>query len=288
MCLIIYAPKGQHVRREHFYKASQDNNDGIGIMSMDGIEKFLGRKKTKRAYAYARSLADAGVPYAVHFRYATHGRVSRENTHPFEIPGTPYYMMHNGILWTHKDATEDRSDTAIFAQDIMPIYMDWKDSDDHAGWKETLCLEADYSRLVLLDSNTGKFEIVNEKLGDWFGGLWFSNLYSCYDAPLPPLYLTAAMASKATSAPQHTPMASGPAVDYSDETETAGQFYRRRVRELRDGSKFDWHDSSTWSKYPLPGSWDDRFPLAEDRDGPDYDATDDRMVDPTDGVQHYI
>jgi len=43
--------------------------------------------------------------------------------------------------------------------------MAWKESRDDAGWKDTLALEADYSRLLLMSASSGKFDIINETLG---------------------------------------------------------------------------------------------------------------------------
>lgn len=284
MCLIIYAAEAALIPREQFWRGAQDNNDGIGIMSTDGVEKFLGRKMVRRAYAYARSLAAAGIPYGVHFRWATHGRVGKPNTHPFEIPGTAYWMMHNGILWTSSEATDDLSDTAIFARDVMPLYMDWKQSGVDDAWLPTLEKEADYSRLLLLNEDSGEFAIVNEDLGQWDHGFWYSNAYSFAlgSKPkvrtVPKAVYANTYASPGTELPRwpfgEVPGPSGPGVDMrSDDERLEEWYYRTRAAEMR-GTRLP-----GWGDYPLPGSWDDRHALAEDL--PDaYDALD--------GVQQYV
>lgn len=178
MCLIIYAPDATLPTRDQFTDAGQCNPDGIGVMSSDGVVKFNGRKKTRRAWRYIRTLADAGIPYAVHFRWATHGRVSASNTHPFEIPGHNAYMMHNGILWTSAVATESDSDTAIFARSIAPDIL------GRPGWQHDMGHEANGNRLLFMLAD-GTFEIINRSLWTRHAGIWFSNTYSC-DIPLPP------------------------------------------------------------------------------------------------------
>lgn len=268
MCLIIYSPDGQEIPRQNFWQGAADNQDGIGIMSMDGTEKFNGRKQCKRAYAYARKLVAAGLPYAVHFRFATHGRISKENTHPFEIPETDWYMMHNGILWTHKLANEEVSDSAIFAYDVMPRYMARKNQ--APGWMDELEREIDYSKLLLMNLVTGETLIANDWLGTWQEGLWYSNDYSMgsgYTVPQMPAHYTHPVA-----APVDT-----------DAESLEAWYYQAKARELRQSGRsgFDWHDSSTWSKFPIPGSWDDRFPLADERDGVEHS-------DPLNGVQQYV
>lgn len=285
MCLIIYSKHGEEIPRDHFWQGSLDNNDGIGIMSIDGVEKFLGRKKTKRAYAYARSLSNAGIPYAVHFRWATHGKIGQFNTHPFEIPGTPYYMMHNGVLWTSSLATDDLSDTAIFARDVMPLYVDWRDSSDPDGWLMTLEKEAAYNRLVLLNTESGEFDIVNESLGDWLNGCWYSNLYSVPKRHRPKaanriLSATSLSRSIIDATARHAmPMPAGPTMHAEDDADRLEEwYYKQRAKELSG-------ELPGWGDYPLPGSWEDRHALAEDR--PDvYDDRD--AADPMDGVQQYV
>jgi hypothetical protein len=285
MCLIIYAKAGQEIPRSHFWMGAKDNADGIGIMSTDGVEKFLGRKQTRRAWRYAQELVTAGLSYAVHFRWATHGEVGRANTHPFEIPGSDLYMMHNGILWTAGMATDAESDTAIFARSIMPSYAQaMREGCD--SWKWQLASEVDYSRLVLMDIGTGVVEIVNESLGDWLNGIWYSNLSSVPAADKPHrTQYSPAMAGYCASLAR-TPTrdvkrhyASGPnmgpgaAVD--DDTDADAEWYylaKARARHAEAGGKFDWHDRRTWDQYPIPGSWDDRHALTDETAGaPDDD-----------------
>lgn len=291
MCLIIYSPTGNLVPQAHFMTGAKDNDDGIGVMSTEGVEKFIGRKRTRRAWRYVRSLADKGLPHAVHFRFATHGRVGNANTHPINIPDSTVYMMHNGVLWTAVTATEEASDTAIFARSVMPIYLDMMQTGQE--WKRPLEMEAASNRILLMDIETGSVDLINEHLGDWVAGFWYSNLYSMPWADLPPAYRKTRRASYANAATFYKPtpraaLPSGPTLTAT----TAGDeeyFYRQAVQKTYNTRRggFDWHDRRTWDSFPIPGSWDDRFPLAEStspEQEPDEPTTDDAM----DGVQQYI
>jgi glutamine amidotransferase len=54
-----------------------------------------------------------------HARLATHGSMTLDNCHPFPVGGdTQTYLGHNGILPVLEDKT-DRSDTRIFAEDVL-------------------------------------------------------------------------------------------------------------------------------------------------------------------------
>jgi hypothetical protein len=297
MCLIIHSPHGKAIPDDHFNAGARDNDDGIGIMSTDGIAKFVGKRRTKKARRYARRLAEAGIPFAVHFRWATHGRVGRANTHPFEIPGTDVYMMHNGVLWTAKDATDDESDTAIFARAVMPEYLQLSDTDPQ--WKAQLELESSYSKLLLMNAVTGEWDIVNEYLGDWLGGLWYSNLYSVPWKDLPyklqkahsKKYFSSALTGNtnltATTSYALPSLPSGPTLRTGDDSdELEDWYYQARARQARrDRGGFDWHDRDTWDRYPIPGSWDDRFPPSDEIQGLSNPDDDDDVMD---GVQSYV
>lgn len=176
MCLIAYSPKGAMVDRSILAYAYNQNPDGIGIMSVSGIEKFMGRKALKRARRYLESyLVPEETPYAIHFRWATHGAIQMSNTHPYEAPTGLHWVMHNGVInLTASEATKDESDTAVFVRKYM---TDIPAFDDKAyftalgykiGWSNKLCI---------MDSN-GDFILCNDDAGTWIDGIWFSNTYS--------------------------------------------------------------------------------------------------------------
>lgn len=312
MCLIIYSPTCQVPVRKVFSEAAQNNPDGIGVMSADGVRKFVGKRKARRAYGYIQALARDAIPYAVHFRWATHGRVSRENTHPFEIPGTGRWLMHNGVLWTATLASEAVSDTRIFADQIAPDLL----QRNPKGWQREMADEAAGNRLLVMSEDGSQFDIINKALWTKAGGLWYSNQYSC-DIPgvrTPGVtwidssrgYLPARYDSRGVAGP------SGPTLNWTptgyradEDTESGWQYsdsdddealveraglwddwdseYKARLAEGYDydeaeelaniavarlareaasprasvppvKSGFDWHDSATWTRYPIPGT----------------------------------
>lgn len=176
MCLIAYVKAGAAIPEEYFRAAAYDNEDGIGVMSADGVEKFLGRKMVKRAWRYTRRLQEANHEFAVHFRFATHGRVALANTHPFRTPDGGSYVMHNGILsnYTPADKYGDMSDTRLMIEKVMDgvnVLSDeeyWKSLEDHIGFGNKLCV---------MDRD-GNFRLVNEYAGDWIDHVWYSQTYS--------------------------------------------------------------------------------------------------------------
>jgi hypothetical protein len=204
--------------QDDFKTAAIDNSDGIGVMSADGIAKFSGRKGTRRAYAYCRKLSRAAIPFGVHFRYATHGAVSRALTHPFQVPETQDYVMHNGIIGeTARFATATDSDTSIFVREFMPYYPCRKT--ERADWLADVSMDTYGSRLLVMSADGADFDIVHADAGDWCEGIWYSNNYSLVSAATKPIH------------------------------------YRRAVSlvkqyKLTPARQFDWQDFNTWDLYP--------------------------------------
>ena len=179
MCLIVYVPEGKAIPRETFQYAGTQNDDGIGVMSAaDGVRKFFGRKKLKRARRYSQYLSGKGITHGVHFRWRTHGDMSVDNIHPFAVPNTRAWFMHNGVIQqTAHKATADKSDTRLYVDSLAaPVTVDpavpcefWGEVESALGWQ---------NRALVMYEDTGVFYILNEKGGEWIDGCWYSNTYS--------------------------------------------------------------------------------------------------------------
>jgi hypothetical protein len=176
MCLIAYVPAGKALTRAVFDNANSVNNDGIGIMSVKGVQKFFGSKALKRARAYAADLAKEGLPHAVHWRYATHGSRGMALCHPFKLPiETDAYLMHNGVISsTAKDATEDASDTLLFVNKLT----DAPTSHEPLEYWNKVCDDIGSGNKACVMYPGGHFIILNKDKGTEIDGIWYSNLYS--------------------------------------------------------------------------------------------------------------
>lgn len=172
MCLIAYAPKGQMIPRHVLSHAAFQNDDGIGIMSKLGVNKYLGKKMVKKARRYIETvLVPENIPYAIHFRWATHGDVNLDNTHPYKTPEGTHYVMHNGIIsLTTAESSAAESDTAVYVRKYLAEMdkFDPKRTGAHIGYS---------NKLVIMDKS-GNFVVCNESQGDWIEGVWYSNTYS--------------------------------------------------------------------------------------------------------------
>jgi len=172
MCLIMYSPEGQLPPQQVWQDASKDNPDGVGVMSERGIVKWVGRKGYNKAWRHINRLSKAGVPYAVHFRWRTHGATSRDMCHPHQTE-LGSYVMHNGVLGpTSNAATSDKSDTALYVDWFLHGISDWQPVqpliEAHIGIG---------NKFVIMDERK-QFHIFNEYVGVYHRGIWYSNDYS--------------------------------------------------------------------------------------------------------------
>ena len=180
MCLLMVT-MGQVPDYNSIVNASNNNPDGFGyaIHYGDRIITSRGMNAQRTIDKFFDALDGAGTDFVAmyHARITTHGDSIIENAHPFRVGGRKDIILgHNGMLPIHPKQGDRRSDTRIFAEDILPNLgvesLDDKDSFKRLeGW-------AAGSKLAIL-TNAPELRdsvyIVNEDLGTWDKDVWWSN-----------------------------------------------------------------------------------------------------------------
>lgn len=141
MCLIIIGDSINDVH-EHvsFVDAWRANEDGAGVCYLKNGRIYM-RKGIMRLKDLIHSVnrVPKQCPVAIHLRLATHGGVSRENTHPFSVKDN--YLMHNGVISSlGKSGKHGESDSAHLARILAKL--------------------PERDRLPLLESVSGKFAYI--------------------------------------------------------------------------------------------------------------------------------
>lgn len=184
MCMIAYRPysgdkRGGNIPHRVIDTAIGRHPDGFGLAwrewTDDGPvlrhEKFgPGQRK---AFRKALKRVDRSpVEYVAHFRFATHGPKAAPWSHPYEYTdpaGERVLVFHNGVISIATGPQE--SDTEVFVRDVLAHLQPrwWTD----LGIVRLVSLAIDWSRLVIMTAT----ETVNlqEKAGEWDGGLWYSS-----------------------------------------------------------------------------------------------------------------
>lgn len=142
MCVIIYKPRKVYLQEQTIRKAWTTNPHGAGF-----IAKRKEQTVMHKGFMSVETLIQAVESYkkwelVLHFRLATHGAKTPENTHPF-ICGKSM-LFHNGILSSFGESGD-------------------KGISDSMDFANLLSFLPEKDRLKLLEEVNGKFAYVSDK-----------------------------------------------------------------------------------------------------------------------------
>lgn len=172
MCLLIYKPADKPIPEDHLKTAWESNGDGAGLAWPSEQNNIIRIKKGfMKHQPLIQSIASRQQSeLLIHLRFATHGLKDSTNTHPFRI-NEHLVFAHNGVL-TEMPKEKERSDTRIFVEDVIrPLLGTQKEVHP---W-QLLILEMALGRDKGLIMGPTTSYILNESLGSWEGGIWYSN-----------------------------------------------------------------------------------------------------------------
>lgn len=182
MCLLLVCSPNSIPKKQDLQTASCNNPHGFGyaIVTPDGIITGRGMSSRKVINKFLEARKRYPESYAMfHARYATHGVKNEDNCHPFKVPSEyPTYLGHNGVLDIHINAGDRRSDTRVFAEDVLPAMGGVTALDDDNVWR-MVSKWASGSKIAIFTLDPSAKDvvyIVNENLGHWDNaGIWWSN-----------------------------------------------------------------------------------------------------------------
>ena len=197
MCLLVVCEPNSTPKASDLHAGACSNPHGYGFAIVaDGqiiSERSMSAKKSIARFIELREQYPSG--YAMwHARYATHGVKNEQNCHPFMVGGSDLtYLAHNGMLDVSIEHGDRRSDTRVFAEDVLPKIGGVSALDDDTIWT-MISKWASGNKIAVLTldpSAKHKFYLINENLGTWDDeGVWWSNAshkpkpVSYYTAPL--------------------------------------------------------------------------------------------------------
>lgn len=189
MCLVIANLDGREIPVQYIRSAYRTNHHGFGIMYVKNNELFMqkGMFSVDQVIGMITKMESQKSPYVAHFRMATQGSQSSKNAHPFHITSKMkgVAMVHNGVFHDSRltHTREDKSDTHLLA-DWIKTNLGTKITLNELFTVEIPALKnhfpsdmKSYNKLVFMNGH-GQINIMNEGLGTWIDGVWYSNIYS--------------------------------------------------------------------------------------------------------------
>lgn len=180
MCLLMVS-MGQVPDYKHISNANINNPDGFGFAVHTGDRIITSRGMNPQSVVdkFYDTLDKAGKDFVAiyHSRITTHGDSILENAHPFRIGGRKDLILaHNGMLPVHPRAGDKRSDTRIFAEDIITnMGIEMLDDKHSFARLEDWAAGSKIAILSTAPELRDSVYIVNEHLGEWVDDIWWSN-----------------------------------------------------------------------------------------------------------------
>lgn len=186
MCILSYIPGGIEADDRvvtDLWNGGVQNGDGHGwaIVTNAGVimRRTLSLDEAIESFAEARERRPEGDAL-FHSRWATHGSVRTGLCHPFLVGDDHRTVLaHNGVIRAATPTKgDDRSDTQIFASEIVPKRFRRL---DRPGVQAALAAYIGTTNKVLILTSNPRYEqtayLFGESRGEWDSetGIWHSN-----------------------------------------------------------------------------------------------------------------
>ena len=178
MCTIILKrAEGAKIQDKQYQAAIRANGHGVGIMFFKGrkihVEK-IDNSKTSIAdtIEHIKKITENENEFAIHFRFATHGKVSLANCHHFFFPHNKRCLMHNGILPKANILSDNGkiTDTEGYINKVLCPELVKRRAID---WDDVAFNIGAHNKFVVAENK--KFIVVNSESGIELDGNWYSN-----------------------------------------------------------------------------------------------------------------
>ena len=173
MCIAIMKPQGKIISKKTLQECYKNNPDGAGFMFSSNKELHIkkGYFDFKEFYEEYKKYQDKKC--VIHFRIKTHGKIDKDNCHPFRINNSLAFI-HNGIISGFGGNV--KSDTVEFNEQVLQgLVSKWGNlSLFEKPVTKLIQASIGHSKLVFLDRHNNH-NIINENMGEWHKGVWYSN-----------------------------------------------------------------------------------------------------------------
>ena len=178
MCVAVLKPEKSTIDDSTIRKCWETNPDGGGLMYVNN-GKIIVKKELENVESFIKKYHES-LPFfqsdvILHFRIGTSGLMNLENTHPHKV-NENVYMVHNGIIDRCTEVNSKFSDTMKFCKFISHLPNDFMKNN---SLMELITGYIETDKMIFLD-DLGNTRIINESLGKWVNGNWYSNTHWQY------------------------------------------------------------------------------------------------------------
>ena len=184
MCMLCVIPPNLTPDRDKLENSALNNPDGFGFALAIPEEDRIHVETTMNPDTSINRFLEMRAMYPDtwalwHARLATHGSTNIDNCHPFRVGGDSRTVLaHNGILPVLIQTGDKRSDTRVFAEDVLPTIGGVKalDNEQIFNVMEEFCSGSKVCILTLDPLAEHTCYVINEKAGKFDDtGVWWSN-----------------------------------------------------------------------------------------------------------------
>jgi len=185
MCICVYAPAGKKIPREYLENSWEVNSDGAGLMFVRDKKLYVYKELWDKEaffeyYEHMYEVFGEASPFVLHFRIITHGKIDLLNCHPHKV-NENLAFVHNGIIsGVGATMNGEKSDSVLFGEKYLRGLPEG--ALDNESIRLLIADKCGSSKLVFLD-NIGNVYMINDNLGEWNEGIWYSN--SSYKSSAP-------------------------------------------------------------------------------------------------------
>ncbi len=173
MCVAIVLPPEKEIEEDILRACFIANSQGAGYgfykdPDTPVIDKgYMTFKPFYEAFSKARE-ENKDKTFLIHFRIRTHGAVSPENCHPFQLDNA--MLAHNGVCYGFGELSSGKSDTFELADEIRDVHVD--DFEELANGITDIFNSSAFAFLT----KTGKVILAGTNKGRVSAdGIWYSN-----------------------------------------------------------------------------------------------------------------
>ena len=186
MCIAILNQSVKTLTKESLKNSWDNNSDGAGLLYVDQNKTLQMFKELKNFDVFYNKYKDLREEFPhskflLHFRIGTQGLKNDSNCHPFLV-NPKLGFIHNGVI-SAMPFDSKHSDTFILNKMLSMLKIG---SEANPVFPILMKSFAGHSNKFVFLNNNNKAVIINEQLGHWFEGDWYSN--SSYKASTPSYY----------------------------------------------------------------------------------------------------